>query len=134
MKKITKTILAVCVMTMLMSVVVYAKTFYYKDVYGAYYSVVAEGECDNDGNYLTVTVVNIYKEDGSNSSYTKVKADILDAMSSQLSYKTDTVLEKGKAGNIMLVQSMPSGTYMALRMKGNNSNLNCIVDFSAALQ
>ena len=112
---------------------VFAKLYGPIYVYGDRYTVVASGTADNTGSYLSVTVNNIYKADGSNSNYSTVKADVLNSSGSQISSNTNVALSLGTATNISLIQSYNSGTSMRLRMKGNMSSLDCQVKFTAAL-
>lgn len=94
---------------------------------------MAEGTTDNTGNFVTVTVINIKKSDGSASSYSKVRADVIDDDGNQISTDTNVPLSVQQAETIYLKQIYWSGAYMKLRMKGNNNNLDCIVDFSASI-
>ena len=129
--KITVSFLALMILTS--SVVSFAQTYKNKYVYGSDYTVVADGKSDNSAQYLTVTVNKINKADGDPSSYTKVKADVLNSSGSQISTNTNIVLRLGEATSIPLNKKYASGTAMKLRMKGNNSCLDCIVDFATAI-
>lgn len=134
MKKLKKGIVLMTTFVILTSsMMVFAKAYTNKYVYGEKYVVVADGESTNAASYLAVTVDEIYKSDGTDSNYSKVKADVLSNAGNQISVSTDNVLRKGEVVNIPLLIFYGAGADMKLRMKGNVSSLDCIVDFTAAI-
>jgi len=132
-KKLFKIVVCTLVLTMFASTGVFAKSYTNKYVYGNAYSVVADGSFDNSSNYMTVTLTHIYKADGTESDYSKVKSDVLDGSGNQISTSTGVLLYLDEGTIISLKQQYSSGTRMKLRMKGNDSSLDCIVNFSAPL-
>lgn len=133
MSRIKKLVVIMAFTLLTSSMVVCAQSYTNKKVYGDRYVVVVDGKSVNLASHLTVTIDEIYEADGSDSNYEKVKADVLNKDSDQISVNTDNTLKKGEAVNIPLVQNYGSGITMKLRMKGNVSFLDCIVDFTAAL-
>lgn len=135
MKRVISFITMTVILSLLTSsIVVCAQSYRDKYVYGDRYTVVAEGtNDDNEVGYVTVTVTKIDKADGSDSNYSKVKADIIGKSGDQYSIETDNILKLGESTNIPLMYAYPSGNYMRLRMKGNISSLDCIVNFNAAI-
>lgn len=132
--KIGLTVLTIMFVLLTSSIIVLAQTYQNKTVYGDRYTVVADGtNDDNCVGYVTVCVTEIYKSDGTDSNYSKVRSDIVGWSGEQLSTSTDIVLKKGESTNIPLIFTYASGTRMRLRMKGNISSLDCIVNFNAAI-
>lgn len=129
--KVSVILMVLAIMTS--SVAVYAESYCNVYVYGARYTVVADGQSEHSGNFVTVTVTNIYKADGSESEYSKVRGDVVDENGNQISVNTDELIELYTARNIILSQVYARGSKMKLRMKGNKSNLDCIVTFAASI-
>lgn len=113
---------------------VFAQSYSNKYVYGSKYTVVADGKNDNNGaNFVTVTLSDIYKDDGSESNYSRVRADVLNGSGNQISTNTNVAVDLNKTTTIMLNQTYASGAAMKLRMKGNDSSKDCIVTFAASI-
>ena len=134
-KRIMKIAVLSLALTMLTSsMMAFAQTYKNKYVYGSAYTVVADGTNDDcSTSYVTVKIDKIYKSTGEDSNYTKVKADIIGTKGSQISTESGVVLRLGETTNIKLNMMYGAGSKMKLRMKGNNSSLDCIVDFTAAI-
>ena len=131
--RFTKLVISALLCTAIIPTVAFAKTYFNVNVYGNRYTVAAEGTKDDQSNFITVTVTDIYKADGSASDYKKVKADVLDNSGNQISNSTDNVLDLDEAELVMLRQVYASGTRIKLRMKGNTSSLDCKVTFTAPI-
>lgn len=115
------------------SVVAYAQSYTNMYVYGNEFKVMVDGTTDNSSNFVTVTLTDIYKADGSSSNYAKVRAKIYDGNNDKISVGSDVAVEKQKTTTILLIREYTSQTRMKLLMKGNNSSLDCIVNFAASI-
>ncbi len=132
-RKAKAVILLMALFILTSSVVVFAQSYSNKYVYGDQFTVIVDGTTDNDSNFVTVTLTDIYKADGASSNYSRVRAKVYDANNDKISVGSDVVVEKQKTTTILLIYSYPSGTRMKLLMKGNNSSLDCIVNFAASI-
>lgn len=133
-KKITSIIVTAMVMVTILTTAAFAQSYANKYVYGNAYTVVANGGFSDGGaNYLTTTVGEIYKADGTSSNYSRVRGDVLNSSGNQISVSTNVALDLDTPTLIMLNQNYAAGTIMKLRMKGNVNSLDCIVDFTTAI-
>lgn len=131
--KIKIAVLFIALSVMSSSVVAFAQSYRNKYVYGAMYTVVVDGTTDNDANFVTVSLTEIKKADGSTSNYKQVRGDVLDSAGNQISEKTNISIPKQETTTIILDKPYVRGTEMKLRMKGNDSSLDCIVTFAASI-
>lgn len=129
--KIIISLLALIVLTS--SIVVSAQSYADKYIYGDRFTVIVDGTTDNSGNFVTVTLTELRKADGSASNYSKIRAKIYDSNNDRISVGSDVEVVKQKTTTILLTYMYASGTRMKLLMKGNNSSLDCIADFAASI-
>lgn len=126
-------ILMMALFVLTSSMVVSAQSYANKYVYGDRFSVVVDGTTDNSANFVTVTLTEIRKSDGEPSNYSKVRAKVYDSNNNQISVSNNVEVVKQQTATILLTYMYSSGTQMKLLMKGNNSSLDCIVDFAASI-
>lgn len=114
--------------------VTFASAYYNEYVYGERYRVVASGTSDNgEEPYIMVSVSKINKSDGTGSTYKTILTDVLRESGDQISKYANYPIYLNSPINIPLYKSFPEGMLMRFRMKGNDSTLDCIVDFTVSL-
>ncbi len=132
-KRIKVGIAAMALIILTSSMAAFAQSYTDVYVFGSQYTVAADGESENTANYVVVVLTDIYKADGTSSNYSKVKGDVVNTSGDQISTKTDCPITVQETTTIMLSHVFARGTKMKLRLKGNNSTLDCIVNFSASI-
>ena len=116
--------LVVLMASMAVSVLCAGAVFSNRFVYGGSFGYVASGTKELETSTAAVYISQIYKADGSSSDYWRLYAKAT-------SGGTSTKITKGKSCDIEIPgMYQKAGSYVALYLKGHDSNLNCIVDGS----